>query len=129
MKWPYYYTRREMPDNTSWDSIRQSLEQFRAAREWKQFHTPKNLAEAISIEAAELLEVFLWKPDRNSSSLSPKERARIEEEAADIFIFLIYLSTEAGFDLLDAARAKIDVNEKKYPIEKAKGRSTKYKEL
>lgn len=118
-----------MPDNPSWDSIQQSLEQFREAREWKQFHTPKNLAEAISIEAAELLEIFLWKPNTRSSSLSAKERARIEEEAADILIFLIYLSTEAGFDLLDVVRAKIEVNEKKYPIEKAKGRSTKYKEL
>jgi len=120
---------REMADTPSWDTLLQTLEEFRKVRNWEQFHTLKDLAEAISIEAAELLEVFLWKPARDTSFLSEKEQASIREEAADILIFLIYLSVEAGFDLFAAVQDKIETNEKKYPVEKAKGRSTKYKEL
>jgi NTP pyrophosphatase (non-canonical NTP hydrolase) len=118
-----------MADTPSWDTLLQTLEEFRKVRNWEQFHTLKDLAEAISIEAAELLEVFLWKPARDTSFLSEKEQASIREEAADILIFLIYLSVEAGFDLFAAVQDKIETNEKKYPVEKAKGRSTKYKEL
>ncbi len=118
-----------MPDTPAWEPLLERLLQFRKARDWEQFHTLKDLAEAISIEAGELLEIFLWKPAVGVSSLSEKEQASIREEAADILIFLIYLSTEAGFDLLEAVQHKIQINEKKYPVEKAKGRSTKYKEL
>jgi len=118
-----------MSDTRTWNTIVQDLLQFRENRNWAQFHTLKDLAEAISIEAAEMLEIFLWEPARHTESLSKEEQVRIEQEAADILIFLIYLSVEARFDLFEAVQKKMAINEKKYPVEKAKGRSNKYSEL
>ena len=105
------------------------LFKFRKSREWEQFHDPKNLAEAISIEAGELLENFLWKTTDESKSISKGEISKIEEEVADIFIFLVYLSEEVGIDLIKTAKRKIELNELKYPEEKARGSSKKYSEL
>ena len=109
--------------------IRQQLIAFRNEREWAQFHDPKNLAEAISIEAAELLENFLWKTPEQSRSLSPLKLENVKEEAADIFIFLTYLCEEYKINLLDEVMRKIHLNEKKYPVNKAKGSSRKYTDL
>lgn len=111
------------------DAISEKLLKFRRERDWEQFHDPKNLAEAISIESAELLEVFLWKKAEESRQLSNKDLQKVKEESADIFIFLSYLSKELGFDLLEAVEQKIQTNSEKYPVEKSKGTAKKYNEL
>lgn len=105
------------------------LREFSEARDWDQFHDPKNLAEAIAIEAGELLQLFLWKTTDQSRDLSPSEMKELEEEVADILIFLTYLADKFDIDLVDAAISKIDLNELKYPVEKAKGSSKKYSDL
>ena len=102
---------------------------FRNARDWAQFHDPKNLAEALSIEAGELLENFLWKTTQQSRNLSEEGLKNVKEEFADIFIFITYLSEEYKIDLLKEVEKKIAVNEKRYPVEKAKGSSKKYSAL
>ncbi len=99
------------------------LVQFRDARDWKQFHNSKDLAIAISIESAELLEVFLWKDSEASS------KERVAEEVADIMAYLLLLSANYGFDLEKTLKDKIQKNELKYPVDKAKGKATKYNEL
>lgn len=115
--------------NTDFETIRQKLLEFRRQRDWEQFHDPKNLAEGLAIEAAELLENFLWKTAEQSRTLNEKERQRVQEEVGDIFAFLIYLCHELGIDLFEATDRKIDLNHKKYPVDKARGKSTKYKNL
>ena len=111
------------------ESIQKKIIAFRNERDWAQFHDPKNLAEALSIEAGELLENFLWKTTAQSRNLSTKELNNVKEELADIFIFLIYLSEEYKIDLLTEVEKKIKKNEAKYPVEKSKGSSKKYTEL
>jgi NTP pyrophosphatase (non-canonical NTP hydrolase) len=99
---------------------------FREERDWAQFHNPKDLAISISLEAAELLEVFQW----SGTDLEVSEkRSSMAEEVADVAIYCIYLADTLGIDLADAVSAKIDVNAKKYPIDKARGSSSKYTEL
>ena len=110
-------------------SIQEKIIAFRNERDWAQFHDPKNLAEALSIEAGELLENFLWKTTEQSRKLSPEELKNVKEEMADIFIFLTYLCDEYKIDLLGEVTKKIDINEAKYPVDKAKGSSKKYTEL
>src|SRR3990172_8361372 len=109
--------------------IQKKILSFRNERDWAQFHDPKNLAEALSIEAGELLENFLWKTTEQSRNLTAEELKNVKEELADIFIFLTYLSEEYSIDLLKEVEQKIAVNGKKYPIEKAKGSAKKYTEL
>lgn len=106
------------------DAVIQRLIKFRETRDWQQFHTPKNLALALSIEAAELNELFLWK--KEDEEVNPE---RVKEELADVLSYAIYLSEHYGFDLVDIIDKKIDINELKYPVEKAKGSSKKYNEL
>ncbi len=110
-------------------SIQKKIIEFRNARDWAQFHDPKNLAEALSIEAGELLENFLWKSVEQSRQLSTNEIKNVKEEIADIFIFLTYLCNEFKIDPLDAVRAKVVLNEEKYPVDKAKGSAKKYTDL
>jgi dCTP diphosphatase len=107
------------------DSIQQKIIAFRNERDWAQFHDPKNLAEALSIEAGELLENFLWKTNEQSRKLSEEELKNVKEELADIFIYLTYLSVEYQIDLLTEVEKKIAVNAAKYPTLKAKGSSKK----
>jgi len=110
-------------------SITEKIIQFRDARQWGQYHDPKNLSEALGIEAAELQEIFLWKTPEESRNLSQKDTSRVSEEIADIFIYLTYLCYEFKIDLFDATLKKIEKNAVKYPIEKSKGSSKKYDEL
>ncbi len=110
-------------------SIQQKITAFRNERDWAQFHDPKNLAEALSIEAGELLENFLWKTTEQSRNLPSEELTNVKEELADIFIFLTYLTEEYKIDLLAEVEEKIAKNEAKYPVEKAKGSATKYTNL
>lgn len=111
------------------ENIQQRILSFRNERDWAQFHDPKNLAEALSIEAGELLENFLWKTTEQSRNLSAEEIKNVKEELADIFIFLTYLSEEYKLDLLTEVEKKIAVNGTKYPVYKAKGSAKKYTEL
>jgi dCTP diphosphatase len=110
-------------------NLLKKLVSFRDRRDWAQFHDPKDLAEAISIEAAELLELFLWKTPDESRQLPDSVRAHAAEEVADVFIYLALLSHELGVDIEKAVLDKLEKNEKRYPEVKAKGNATKYTEL
>ena len=110
-------------------SIQQKIIAFRNERDWAQFHDPKNLAEALSIEAGELLENFLWKTTEQSCNLSPEELVNVKEELSDIFILLTYLCEEYKIDLLSEVEKKIALNAAKYPVEKTKGSAKKYTTL
>ena len=103
--------------------IIQELIKFRDERDWEQFHNPKDLAIAISIEASELLEVFLWKNHTEAKS------EKVKEELADIFAYAILLADKYNFDIGNIILEKISKNKEKYPIEKSKGLSKKYTEL
>lgn len=101
------------------------LVQFRDERDWEQFHDSKNLALALSIEAAELNELFLWKKD---SQVEQVDRDRLREELADVFAYAIMLAGRHGLDVSEIVREKIEVNAQKYPVEKSRGRANKYKD-
>ena len=111
------------------DSVIKSIIKFRDDRDWIQYHDPKNLAEAISIEAAELQELFLWLTTEQAKDLTDDKVQRVKEEIADIFIFMTYLCNHFEIDLLEAVENKVQENYVKYPIEKAKGSSKKYTEI
>ena len=111
------------------DSVIKKIIKFRDDRDWKQFHDPKNIAEAISIEAAELQEIFLWMTTEESRSLPDEKVQKVREEAADIFIFLTYLCNHFDIDILEAVKNKIEKNNRKYPVQKAKGSSKKYTDI
>jgi NTP pyrophosphatase (non-canonical NTP hydrolase) len=110
-------------------AIKKKILNFRNKRDWAQFHDPKNLAEALSIEAGELMENYLWKNTEQSRKLSLDELKNVKEEMADIFIFLTYLSEEYQIDLLAEVEKKIELNEVRYPVQKAKGSAKKYTDL
>ena len=107
----------------------EALRAFAAARDWEQFHTPKNLAAALSVEAAELLEHFQWLTDVQSQALSADKKAEVAAEAADVFLYLLQLTDKLGIDLIAAAQAKMLVNAQKYPVDAARGTAAKYTEL
>jgi dCTP diphosphatase len=109
--------------------LRNKLRQFAAERDWDQFHSPKNLAMALSVEAAELLEHFQWLSDAESAAMAPEKRAKIGEELADVLLYLIRLADKLNIDLPTAAADKISVNASKYPTQKARGSNKKYTEL
>jgi NTP pyrophosphatase (non-canonical NTP hydrolase) len=111
------------------DALMEKIIKFQDDRDWKQFHDPKNIADAITIEAAELQEIFLWMSTEQSWELSPDKIDRIKEELADIFICSTYLCVHFGIDILNAVEAKIEKNNLKYPVDKAKGSNLKYTEL
>ncbi|MFI3198957.1 MAG: nucleotide pyrophosphohydrolase [Methylococcaceae bacterium] len=102
---------------------------FRRDRDWEQFHSSKNLSISICIEAAELLEHFQWAKDSELEDILLNNREEIESEIADIGILLAYLCNDLNVSLIDAIRRKISVNNTKYPVDKAKGVSTKYDRL
>jgi len=109
--------------------LRDALRKFAADRDWDQFHSPKNLASALSVEAAELLERFQWLTEDQSRRLPPEELRKVREEMADVLNYLVRLADKLDVNLLDAARDKIALNEQKYPVEKARGSVKKYTEL
>jgi dCTP diphosphatase len=106
--------------------IAETLEQFAIKRDWNQFHSPKNLSMALSVEVAELVEEFQWLTENESSELSQDKLGKVKDELGDIFIYLIRISSKLGIDLISAANEKILKNELKYPIEKARGNAKKY---
>ena len=99
---------------------------FRDARDWAQFHRPKDMAAAVAIEAAELQEHFLWKTHDESAEHLSKHGDEVAEEMADIAIYLFLMASDAGVDIGQAINSKLAINEKRYPVHKAKGRSNKY---
>ena len=108
------------------------LVEFRDARDWKRFHTLKNLLLSLALEAAEALELAQWKTDEELDArlnTDEKLKARLEEECADVLLYLLLITEKAGIDLASAAARKIETNARKYPVEKARGRADKYHDL
>jgi dCTP diphosphatase len=117
---------------TSTDSlerITRRLAEFAAERDWDQFHNPKNLAMALAGEAGELVEHFQWLTFDEAASLPKDTREEVALECADVLLFLLRLTDKLGIDLAAAADRKMALNAKKYPVEKARGRATKYHKL
>jgi dCTP diphosphatase len=111
------------------DDLRQRLRAFAAARDWEQFHTPKNLAMALIVEAGELLEHFQWLTGAESSELPADKRAEIALEIADVLLYLVRIADRLEVDLHAAALRKIAINEAKYPVDKARGSAKKASDL
>lgn len=103
------------------EELRQRLADFAAARDWDQFHAPKNLAMALIAECAELVEHFQWLTEEQSTTLTPAKIAAVRLELADILIYLVRISDKLNIDLLAATRDKIAINEERYPAEKVRG--------
>jgi dCTP diphosphatase len=110
----------------SLEQIKIRLREFAAERDWDQFHSPKNLSMALIVEAAELVEHFQWLTEDQSQTLPPEKLAEVEQEIADIQIYLIRLADKLGVDMEKAVNAKIELNEKKYPADKVRGSAAKY---
>lgn len=102
------------------------LRRFAKERDWQQFHSPKNLAMALSVEVAELVEHFQWLSEEASRDLPDDVRARVAEEIADVQIYLVRLSDILGIDILQTAERKLQSDETKYPVDRVKGSSRKY---
>jgi len=113
---------------TDFDRIRKQVRQFVVARDWDQFHTPKNLSMALIVEAAEMVEHFQWLTEEQSCQLSPEKLAEVELELADIQIYLISLAEKLRLDLIAAVDKKLVLNAQKYPAEQVRGSSKKYTE-
>lgn len=107
--------------NDSLEQLRQRLAQFAAERDWDQFHSPKNLAMALSGEAAEIIEHFQWLTEEQSRHLTPEKQQAVGLELADVLIYLIRLADKLNIDLVAAASAKIQINETRYPAARVKG--------
>lgn len=112
----------------SLESIRDRLREFASERDWDQYHTPKNLSMALIAEAAELIEHFQWVKGEQSHILEDKTLQAVEEELADILIYLVRISDKLGINLYTAVERKIKINEKKYPADKVRGSAKKYTE-
>jgi dCTP diphosphatase len=110
------------------DELKIAIRKFRDERDWMQFHSPKNLACSIAIEAAELLEQFQWDTLEQSETKANAKKDAISEEIADVAIYLIELADNLGIDLIAAIRQKLTINAQKYPPDKAHGSSSKYTE-
>lgn len=113
---------------TDLDALTHRIRAFAAARDWERYHSPKNLAMALSGEAGELIEQFQWLTEEQSAALPPDKHEAVRQEMADVFIYLLRLADRLGIDLLQAAHDKIDLNELKYPAEQVRGSAKKYDE-
>lgn len=114
------------------EDLTRRLVEFRDARDWKRFHSLRNLMLSLSLEAAEVLELVQWKDDaevEQAAAGNAAFRARLGEECADVLLYLLLICERAGIDLAEAADAKIDLNARKYPVDKARGNARKYTEL
>ena len=112
----------------SLQDLRKRINVFVTARDWAQFHTPKNLAMAMIVEAAELVEQFQWDTPQESQHLTSEKREAVAHELADTFVYLLRIAEVLEIDLIDATSKKIDLNALKYPVEKVKGSNAKYTE-
>lgn len=116
-----------MPDTL--DDLARRLDRFASERDWQQFHSPKNLASALIVEAGELLEHFQWMTEAQSRELPPAKLEAVRSEVADVLLYLVQLSTALGIDPVTAARDKLAANADRYPVDKARGNSRKHDEL
>lgn len=117
--------------STTLAELTERLIAFRDARDWRRFHSLKNLIQSVSIESAELLELMQWQDDAAVEARidEPEFRARLAEECADVLLYLLLIAERTGFELDVAASEKIGINARKYPVEKARGNARKYTEL
>jgi len=113
----------------SLQDLARRLAAFAAARDWQQFHSPKNLASALIVEAAELLEHFQWATEQQSRELTAEQRAAVGAEMADVLLYLVQLGNALGIDPVAAAEAKLQLNETRYPVDLARGHSRKHDAL
>ena len=113
------------------DDLQRDLREFAAAREWQHFHTPKNLVMALTGEAGELAELFQWLTPEESSTVMdrPEQADRVRDEVADVLAYLLQIADVLDIDLVAALRSKIQHNELKYPVDRARGRADKYDRL
>jgi len=110
--------------------LQQILRDFARDRDWEQFHSPRNLISALNVEAGELLELFQWESENHVVDVNDlKTRQKIEDEIADVFIYLLRIADKLDVSLEDVAFAKIVKNAEKYPVDKSKGKAVKYTEL
>ena len=111
------------------EDLRAQLDAFARERDWDQFHNPKNLAMAVAGEVGELVEHFQWLTPEEAAELPPATREAVALEAADVLLFLLRLCDKLDIDLAAAAQRKLGINAEKYPVEKSRGRATKYDRL
>ena len=114
---------------SSLEELRERIREFAFARQWENYHTPKNLSMALIVEAAELVERFQWLSPEESAELDPERREQVRQEIADVLIYLTRLADLLGIDLLEAAAHKLEINARKYPVEQARGNAAKYNEF
>ena len=117
-----------MPLKPTIEDLQQRLREFAAARDWDQFHSPKNLAMALVAESGELIEHFQWLTEEQSRQLPPPALLQVEDELADVFIYLTRLADKLNIDLLAAAARKMERNAQRYPADRVKGSAKKYNE-
>ena len=120
-----------MSESPSQAELTRRLIRFRDDRDWRQFHSLKDLMLSLNLEAAELLELTQWRDaaEYEEAALGAEEKHRIAEECADVYLYLLLICERVGLDLNAAAAAKIETNERKYPVEKSRGSATKYTRL
>jgi NTP pyrophosphatase (non-canonical NTP hydrolase) len=111
------------------NELANALRVFAREREWEQFHSPRNLAAALCVEASEVLEHFQWLTDEQSRALIDEEKQRVAMELADVLNYLVRMADQLNIDLLKAAEQKLAINAQKYPVERARGTSKKYSDL
>jgi dCTP diphosphatase len=110
------------------EDLRSAISAFIQERDWEKFHSPKNLAMALSVEVAEIVEHFQWLTEEDSKNLPPEKLAEVREEIGDVMIYLTELAGKLGIDPVEAAKAKMTINGQKYPAELVKGKASKYTE-
>lgn len=111
------------------EELQKKIIAFRDARDWEQFHTPKDLGIGLLLEAGEVVEHFHWKNEENLREYIKTHKEEIGDEMGDVLNYLLIMANDFGIDLLDATDKKIDKNALKYPVEKSKGRNSKYDQL
>ena len=110
------------------EDLRLAIRKFIEERDWERFHSPKNLAMALSVEVAEIVEHFQWLTEEQSRNLPPEKLAEVREEIGDVMIYLTELAEKLGIDPVEAAKAKVEINGQKYPADLVKGKVSKYTE-
>ena len=110
------------------EELIKELREFARERDWEQFHSPKNLAMALSVEVAEIVEIFQWLTQEESRNLNADRLKKVKEEIADVIIFVANLADKLGIDPLEATKEKIQINREKYPVSIVKGKADKYTE-
>ncbi len=120
-----------MDSTTNVSKLKKLMEDFVHERDWEQFHTPKDLSIALAIEAAELMEIFQWKEQKNAAEIKKDDKtmAKVREELADVILYSLAIANRLDIDVSSAVEQKMVRNKQKYPVEKAKGTAKKYTEL